>query len=71
MHFVQYSEILMKKGFYKSVEKLIEFLAKIHINISNDLKLLTNSIKKDLDALVILASTKKEAETVTPVFQWA
>lgn len=65
------AELLLRRGQLKGVEKIIEILAILKININNDLKMIGNQIKRDIDSIVHLASTKKQIQTVTPVFQWA
>jgi len=69
--YIKCADVLMRRGQLKAVEKIIEILALLKMNINNDLKMIGNHIKREIDSIVHLASTKKQIQTVTPVFQWA
>jgi hypothetical protein len=70
-HYSQCAGILMKRGQFKAVERIIELLGQLSISINDQLKNTGNLIKKDIDGLVQIATAKKAVQTVVPVFQWA
>jgi len=60
----------MRRGHFKATEKLIDILASLGISLNDQLKLIGNHIKRDIDNIVSTASTKKAVQTLMPVFQW-
>jgi hypothetical protein len=69
--YVNCAGILMKRGQFKAIDKIIDILAKFGINISDKLRIIGTQVKKEVDYLLSKSLTKRPVITLTPVFLWA
>lgn len=66
------AEELLKKSQFKVLEYFIDsVLQQLEIDLSDEIKLIGNQVKKQIDTVVNYASSKKQIQTITPVFSWA
>jgi len=64
-------EEFMKRNQFKAIEKLIqEVLDPLDLDLSTDMRLVGNQIKKEIDNIVNVAHAKRNTQIITPVFQW-
>lgn len=64
--------LLMTRGFYQATQTLNdEILVPLDLDASEYVKRIGDQIKKDIDSLVHHATSRKQVQTVIPVFQWA